>query len=162
MNYNKIELNTTLNVDEEQFNLIKDKFYKKISKIKDHNSTKQEFSFNMSEKRIILNAVKSATGLRRLSHRKIVDAINYLVKYVDCEDCKEIGKIYSSETNKTVEVLSFKNITYFATKDVAHNRINICDSKNNSVDIKLPEEDHEIRVDLNVLAAHFIFNDMDK
>ncbi|PEM69362.1 hypothetical protein [Bacillus pseudomycoides] len=161
MSYNKIDLNIVLSVDEKQFYSIKDKFFKKISKIKDYDSTEQKFSFDISEQRIILNAVKSAKGLNWLSHRKIHDAINYLVKYTDDNECEKIGSIYSSQTNNVIEMVAFKNILYCATKDEVHNTMNIVDSKNNSVDIKLPDETTDIRVDLNVLAAHFIFNGTD-
>ncbi|PDY14188.1 hypothetical protein COO16_04295 [Bacillus pseudomycoides] len=161
MSYHKIELNIILKVDENEFYSIKDKFYKKISKIKDHEPTEQEFSFVISEKYIKLNAIKSAKGLNWLSHRKIIDAIEYLVKYTDQEDCKRIGSIYSSETNNVVEMVAFKNMLYCATKDEVHNTMNIVDSKNNSVNIKLPNETTDIRVDLQVLAAHFIFNGTD-
>ncbi|PEB42207.1 hypothetical protein [Bacillus pseudomycoides] len=158
MSYNKIDLNIVLSVDEKQFYLIKDKFFKKISKIKDYDSTEQKFSFDISEQRIILNAVKSAKGLNWLSHRKIHDAIKYLVQYTDHEDCEKIGTIYASQTDSTIEMVAFKNILYCVTKDEAHNTLNIVDSMNNSVDIQLPDEPHEIRVDLHVLAAHVIFN----
>lgn len=92
------------------------------------------------------------------SHRKIVKVISYLEKFIDYSDVKQIGSIYSSQTDRYIELFAYKNKLYFSQQeDIGAERKQTIISMNGG-SVTYTTREKELQTNINISLAHFTLN----
>ncbi|AXY11579.1 hypothetical protein CUC43_34010 (plasmid) [Bacillus thuringiensis LM1212] len=161
MNYYRLKLEVSLDkskLDEEKFTSVVEKIFKQVSKLDDYESAEQKMGFVMENRHITIDILKNA---KMLTSSKLLNALNYISKYIDYEDTKIIGTISLSSSDNSVDLVAYKNLIYLSSIDCKENQRvqNITNLDNKSVSFRLPDEMEKIPVETNVFAAHVILEE---